>query len=349
MNRFYSVMLIFLLVLLGYLAFKIISPFLTAIAWAIVLSIIFYPVYATISRIIRINIIASVVTVMIIFVVIIGPITYLAVILVDELKVIATSINEGKLTSVRDMFENPQLTVYLDKISSYLGLETIRTQDLIIENMRKVGRGIIENLSIRFTNVIVATIDFVLVIFTTFFLLKDAPGFLSKAKNYLPFNETTNDKLATQVKDMVVSTVYGGILVAIVQGTLGGAAFYLLGIASPVIWGIAMSVMSFIPFLGAFSIWGPHAGYLLIQQQYLEGIALILIGFFVISLIDNILKPLIIGTRTQMPTIVIFFSVLGGIKLFGLIGLILGPLIMAVFISVFEIFRSLEGGTNAQS
>ena len=97
MNRFYSVMLIFLLVLLGYLAFKIISPFLTAIAWAIVLSIIFYPVYATISRIIRINIIASVVTVMIIFVVIIGPITYLAVILVDELKVIATSINEGKI------------------------------------------------------------------------------------------------------------------------------------------------------------------------------------------------------------------------------------------------------------
>jgi predicted PurR-regulated permease PerM len=145
---------------------------------------------------------------------------------------------------------------------------------------------------------------------------------------------------------MIASTVYGGVIVAIIQGCLGGVAFYVIGINSPVLWGIAMSVMSFVPLLGTLSIWGPAAIYLLSQGDYMHGVGLILFGVFVISMVDNILKPLIIGSRTKMPTIVIFFSVLGGIKAFGIIGLIMGPLIMAVFISVFEIFRHIEDETS---
>ena len=106
--------------------------------------------------------------------------------------------------------------------------------------------------------------------------------------------------------------------------------------------GMAMSVMSFVPLLGTFAIWGPTSIYLIIEHSFAQGIGLLLFGVFVISMVDNILKPLIIGSRTKMPTIVILFSVLGGIKLFGVIGLIMGPLITAVFISVFEIFRHTE-------
>ena len=179
-------------------------------------------------------------------------------------------------------------------------------------------------------------------IFTIFFLFIDGPGFLTKVKDYMPFNEEQKNRLATQMKDMIVSTVYGGVIVAIIQGILGGVGFYVIGIEAPVLWGIAMSVMSFVPLLGTLSIWGPASIYLLIQGDYLHGIGLILFGTFVISMVDNILKPLIIGGRTKMPAIVIFFSVLGGIKAFGIIGLIMGPLIMAVFVSVFEIFRHIE-------
>jgi predicted PurR-regulated permease PerM len=216
------------------------------------------------------------------------------------------------------------------------------TSDQLMDNIKKIGNILVENLSVRITNIISVAINFLFMIFTIFFLFKDGPGFLTKLKDYMPFNEEQKTRLATQMKDMIVSTVYGGVAVAVIQGFLGGIAFYVIGMDSPVLWGIAMSVMSFVPLLGTLAIWGPASIYLIIQGDYMHGIGLILFGTFVISMVDNILKPLIIGSRTKMPTIVIFFSVLGGIKAFGIIGLIMGPLIMAVFVSVFEIFRHIE-------
>jgi len=185
-------------------------------------------------------------------------------------------------------------------------------------------------------------------IFTIFFFLKDGSGFLLKARDFMPFSERHKDRLATQVKDMIVSTVYGGATVALIQGILGGFAYYVIGMESPVMWGVAMAVMSFVPLLGTFSIWGPGSVFLLLSGSYAKGIGLFLFGVFVISMVDNILRPLIIGSRTKMPTILILFSVLGGIKLFGMIGFVMGPLIMAAFISVFEIFRHIEDEKEAE-
>jgi predicted PurR-regulated permease PerM len=135
--------------------------------------------------------------------------------------------------------------------------------------------------------------------------------------------------------------------VAIVQGLIGGTAFYILGIKTPVIWGAAIAIMSFVPVLGTFSIWGPATVYLFLKGEVLKSIVLLIVGTFGISLVDNILKPIIIGERTKMPTLIIFFSVLGGITVFGPVGVIMGPLVIALFISVFEIFRNIEGGPHA--
>jgi predicted PurR-regulated permease PerM len=184
-------------------------------------------------------------------------------------------------------------------------------------------------------------------LFAVFFFLKDGPGFLMRIRDYLPFNEEDKNRLISKIKDMVISTVFGGVVVAIVQGVIGGFAFYFLGIKSPVLWGASISVMSFLPLLGTFSIWGPMTGYLFIQGNYVKGIILLLIGGLGISMVDNILKPIIISGRTKMPTLAVFFSVLGGIKLFGFIGFIMGPLVLALFVSVFEIFGQIEGGENA--
>jgi predicted PurR-regulated permease PerM len=113
------------------------------------------------------------------------------------------------------------------------------------------------------------------------------------------------------------------------------------------LWGCAMTVMSFVPLIGTFAIWGPAAGYLIIQGSFWKGVIMILYGVLVISMVDNVLRPIIISGRTKMPTLAVLFSVLGGIKLFGFIGFIMGPLVLALFISVFEIFRHIEGGENA--
>jgi len=218
-----------------------------------------------------------------------------------------------------------------------------------MENLKKAGKGLIDDFSLQITNIISAAVNFIFMVFTTFFFLKDGPGFLMKAKDYMPFNELQKDRLAAQIKDTIVSTVFGGVVIAIIQGFLGGSAYYVLGIEAPVMWGFAMSIMSFVPLLGTFAIWGPTSAYMVIQGNYMQGAGLFLFGVLVISSVDNILKPLIIGSRTKMPTVIILFSVLGGIKLFGMIGLIMGPLITALFMSVFEIIRSIEGVADASS
>jgi len=335
-------MLLVILSLLGYLSYQIISPFLVPIAWAIVFSVVFYPMYAFMSKYVKVKPIASTITVMIILVAIIAPITYMSFLLVGELEKFGDYINSGGLEFIRDQFSKMKASPHFQKLSSLVGEDNMPTADQVLDNIKKIGGLIAQYLSIRITNIISFAINFLLMIFTIFFLFIDGPVFLTKVKDYMPFNEEQKTRLATQMKDMIVSTVYGGVIVAIIQGILGGLGFYVIGIEAPVLWGIAMSVMSFVPLLGTLSIWGPASIYLLIQGDYLHGIGLILFGTLVISMVDNILKPLIIGSRTKMPTIVIFFSVLGGIQAFGIIGLIMGPLIMAVFVSVFEIFRHIE-------
>jgi predicted PurR-regulated permease PerM len=228
-----------------------------------------------------------------------------------------------------------------------MGMEGIGSTVTIMENIKSIGKGVAGNLSAGIGNVAVMIIDFILMLFALFFLLKDGPGFLSRIRDYLPFSEEDKNRLIAKVKDMIISTVYGGIVIAILQGILGGVAFYFLGIKSPVLWGSAMMIMSFLPLIGTFSIWGPASGYLFIQGDYIKGIILLLYGFLVISMVDNVLRPIIISGRTKMPTLAVFFSVLGGIRLFGLIGFIMGPLVLALFISVFEMFRHIEGGDNA--
>jgi len=335
-------MLLVILALLGYLSYQIISPFLTPIAWAIVFSVVFYPVYAFICKHIKVKAIASSVTVLLILAVIIVPITYMSFLLIDELQMIGDYMNAGGLDFIRAQSEKIKASPLFERLSSFIGTGDVPAADLIMDNLKKVGKFVAENLSIRFTNIISAAVNFLFMIFTIFFLFKDGPGFLTKVQDYMPFSEEQKARLAMQMKDMIASTVYGGVAVAIIQGFLGGIAFYIIGIESPILWGIAMSVMSFVPLVGTLSIWGPASIYLIVQGDLLRGIGLILFGTFVISMVDNILKPLIIGSRTKMPTIIIFFSVLGGIKAFGIIGLIMGPLIMAVFVSVFEIFRHIE-------
>lgn len=333
-------MLLFMIAVLGYLAYQIISPFLTAVAWAMVFTIVFYPVYAYICRYVKFKSVASLLTIVLILIVILGPISYLTSLLVHEIQTFLDSIDQDRIESVQKFYEGLRSLPLYQKISSYMG--ELPSEEAVLEGIKKTGGTLLQNMSLQITNVLSIMANFVFMFFTIFFLLKDGPGFLLKARDFMPFSERHKDRLATQVKDMIVSTVYGGATVALVQGLLGGFAYYVVGMESPVMWGVAMAVMSFIPLLGTFSIWGPGSVFLLLSGSYVKGVGLFLFGVFVISIIDNILRPLIIGSRTKMPTILIFFSVLGGIKLFGMIGFVMGPLIMAAFISVFEIFRHIE-------
>ena len=342
-NRFYFLMLLFLLVVLGYLTYEIMRPFFNAIGWSVVLSIVFYPLYASVFRYVKIKSVASVITVMLIVILIIGPISYLTFMLINEVQVVAQKINQNGFGFVHNVIDQVSSSSLFRAIRSYTGVRDFMSEQALGDGIRKMGNGMLQFFSLRITNIISSAIDFIFVVFAVFFLLRDGPGFLSKTRDYMPFSEGQKNALALQIKDTIVSTVYGGVVIAIIQGVLGGFAFYIVGIESPVLWGVAMSIMSFVPLVGTFAVWGPTSVYLVVEGRFMEGVGLFLFGVLVISMVDNILKPLIIGSRTKMHTLIILFSVLGGIKLFGMIGLIMGPLITAVFVSVIEIIRSIEG------
>lgn len=338
-NRFYSIALIFLVVVLGYFSYEILKPFISPIAWGIVLTIVFYPVYLFILRFVRWKPLASVITVLLILFVLLVPLSYLSYLISQELTSLLNSIGSGKFDPVGSLLHQPAVTKVVHKVLSIFKISEAELNKTIADNISRLGKESVGNITSGLGNVASAAVDFIFVLLSIFFFLEGGPEFLKKTESYLPFPEKQRNKLIRQTRDIVVSTIYGGVTVAVVQGALGGIAFSVLGMPSPVLWGLTMFIASFIPLLGTFIVWGPASVYLFFHGLYLKGTILILIGVFAISAADNILRPLIIRGKMKMPTLAIFFSILGGIKLFGFIGFIMGPLVLALFVSIVEILR----------
>jgi len=344
-NRtFYITLMIGLILILGYLGFMIFRPFLIPITWAVVFSILFYPLYSFVLRYLRWKSAASLIVLVIILVIILGPVSYLSFLLVTELRTITASANAGGIEGLKELARHPVLRNFVESVVSFFNITDEELNHAVAESIRQWGQDLHGSIRKGIAGIITGFLDFIFMTISIFFLLKDGPGFVKKVLDYVPFSDEQKNVLVNRIKDIVIATMYGGVVVAIVQGSAGGLAFVLLGISSPVIWGFAMAVASFLPIIGPFIIWMPAAVYLFLQGAVGKGIALVLIGALGISLIDNFLRPAIVGTRAKMPFLPLFFSVLGGIKAFGLIGFILGPLILAVFLSVIEVFRSVEEG-----
>lgn len=343
-NRFYSFVLIIILILLGYFSYRVISPFLFPIMWAIVLSLVFYPVYAFILKYAKYRFLSSLATLLIIILILIGPFSYFAYVLSQELINLVSHFQgqDGNGDVVKTLLSHPLANAVIQKILNAFHMteqELYSTITTSLVDLARQSKGLIKS---SFGNILAGGMNFGLMLVSIFFFLEDGPAFIERLENFMPFSRKQRTRLFKQTKDIVVSTIYGGVVVGMAQGLIGGIAFAALGIHSPVFWGLAMFVASFIPVVGTFVIWGPAVIYLLFQTSYVKAVILLIIGVIVIAGIDNVLRPLIVGGKMKMPTIIIFFAIFGGIQAFGFIGLILGPLVLALFVSVFEIFRYSE-------
>ncbi|MFN3671769.1 MAG: AI-2E family transporter, partial [Bosea sp. (in: a-proteobacteria)] len=174
-------------------------------------------------------------------------------------------------------------------------------------------------------------------LYLLFFVLRDGEALAERAKEMLPLRPDQQRRLFTQFATVVQATVVGDIFVAFVQGALGGLAFWLLGVHAALLWAVLMTFASLLPAIGAALIWLPVAGYFLLSGETWQGIFLIGYGGLVIGLIDNLVRPLLVGQATKMPDYLVLVSTLGGIGTFGLPGFIIGPLIAAMFIALWNI------------
>jgi len=345
-NRFYFVTLIVLALLLGYLNYQVWKPFLTPIAWAIVLSILFYPLYAFLLKLLRQRAVTSALVLCLILILILGPFSYLTFLLVKEIKALSETMTSGKLDAIKNLVQHPSVMAAIENVTSLLSIRVHEVDQAVMDQISQLGKELIGGLTRGIREILTVAFHFIIMAFSIFFFLKDGPTLFKKVREYLPFSENQKERLEQRVRDLIISTIYGGVIVAMVQGTLGGIAFGIVGITSPILWGAMMALASFLPVVGPFIIWVPASIYLLVEGAIFRGILLAVMGTFGISLVDNLLRPLIIGNRTKMPFLAIFFSVLGGIRLFGIIGFVMGPMVLVLFLSVIEIFRSMEESSH---
>jgi predicted PurR-regulated permease PerM len=188
------------------------------------------------------------------------------------------------------------------------------------------------------------TFDFIvnlgIVLYLLFFLLRDGDYLARRIRTAVPLYPEQQRELFNNFTTVIRATVKGNVVVAIVQGVLGGLAFWFLGVHAPVLWAVVMAFLSLLPAVGSALVWFPVAIYFLVTGATWQGIALMVYGVLVIGLVDNVLRPILVGKDTKMPDYVVLIATLGGMALFGINGFVIGPVIAAMFMAVWDIFAS---------
>ena len=179
-------------------------------------------------------------------------------------------------------------------------------------------------------------------LFALFFMLRDYRAFGQRIRNLLPLPERERERLISETRDLIIASVGAGLLVAAVQGTIGGLTYWALGINAPAVWGVAMAICALIPLVGSTLVWVPTALWLLLSGEVARGVILILVGVLGIGMVDNILRPLLLSGRTSASGLVIFLGLLGGVGAFGFIGLVLGPIILVTGGNLLAVFTRVE-------
>jgi len=186
-------------------------------------------------------------------------------------------------------------------------------------------------------------------LYVLFFLFRDGAWLAVTIRKASPLSERHTDQLMRKFTEVVKAAVKGNVIIAVIQGTIGGVTFWLLGVQAALLWGVIMAVLSLLPAVGAFLVWAPVSFYMLLSGDYLRGAILLTVGVLVISMIDNLLRPALVGKGIRLPDYVVLVSTLGGLSLFGMNGFVIGPLIAALFVAVWSSFtdermRTQESG-----
>lgn len=325
-----------------YLFYRLMIPFFMPIAWAAVLVIVFYPGYKFLVRKIKSPVLASVISCILIFLIIIGPSVYVLASLASEAADALTKVNEmyqsGELTQILTV-KLPFWNTIRDKLSAYPQLAEIDFETIIKDATSVVTRAIGSQATTVIANISKTLFYFVLMLFAMFFFFRDGDKIVRFLKRITPLAPEQVAVMYSHMQKIIEGMMYGGVLIALIQGALGGILFAVFGISSPVFWGAIMAFLAFIPVLGPFLVYIPAGAILFFGGSPVKGIALIAIGTVVVSQIDNFLRPQLFSGKTQMHTLMLFFSIMGGLYMFGLIGVVMGPLIAAVFISLLRVFE----------
>lgn len=331
----------FLILLLSMsLAFTwILSPFFSPIFWAFVLALLFYPM----NRMLLMRMgngknLAALATLSIATLMAVLPTMVLGGAVFRELASIYSDVTqdgediEGYIERMQESY--PAIRNFFTEI----GMDMESVKESAREGIRRAGEFVAKYTVTFGQNAVLFVINLALMLYLTFFLLRDGKVIVRSLLRAIPLHEERERQLAEKFSEVVRATIKGNVIIGVIQGFLGGLAFWALGIPGALLWGAVMVVLSLIPLIGSGLVWFPVAIYLLATGDYLKGILLLIFGTLVIGLVDNFLRPILVGRDTKLPDYVVLFSTLGGLALLGVDGFVLGPLIAASFVVLWQIF-----------
>jgi predicted PurR-regulated permease PerM len=325
----------------------ILRPFYGAVLWGVIIAIVFVPLYRRLSRSMRQRrTLAAITTMMIILVMVILPLTLVVTLLVQEAFGTYERIQSGDLNIGRyfqQVFD--ALPAWVTGLLDRVGLTSL---GVVQERLSAGLTRSIQFLAAQALNIGQNAFDFVVGLFVMlyllFFLLRDGDDLSRRIKSAIPLHPEQQRNLSKRFAVVIRATVKGNLVVAVIQGALGALIFWLLGIHAPVLWGALMAVLSLLPAVGAAVVWLPVAIYFLATGATWQGVILTAYGALVIGSVDNILRPILVGKDTKMPDYVVLISTLGGIAVFGLNGFVIGPVIAAMFMAVWDILSASRSG-----
>lgn len=325
--------------LIAFLAYRIVQPFLVEIGWALVLAIVLAPAQSRIAARVGAARSAALLTVLVV-VLLVLPATLAVLMLVREGSQVVDYV-EGQLRArggPMGLFR-----VAWDWLHARIPM--LPTEEEVIEQVSQSLGGVAGNVASQAGLVVKGTAQFLFGLVITlgilFFLLKDAPELERAARRLLPFGREQNQRLLTLTRDIVSASVTSMLAIAVIQAVLGGLTFWLLGVDGAALWAGLMGVLSMLPAVGAALVWVPAAIWLAVSGSLAKGVVLALVGVLVLGNVDNVVRPLLLSGSARMSTLVLVISLLGGVSAFGFIGIVLGPVVAAVLTALVESYHLL--------
>lgn len=307
-------------------------PFVPALAWALALGVLIEPLHAGLARRLHWRNLSAAICVIGVAVVLIGPATGLVNAAAQQLAQVADRTNDVSIQSWRDALSR---LPYGEGIAEWLDTRW---------NIQREWQRVTETLAGRVTALVTGTVwvgaQFLITLFALFYFLRDCRPTLATLRQYSPLSDAETTRVFDQVTAMIYATVYGTLVVATLQGFLGGLMFWWLGLPAPVLWGLIMAVLSLVPMAGSFVVWFPAAIILALHGDWTRALVLVVWGAVVIGLIDNLLYPSLVGHEMRLHTLPVFFAIVGGIVVIGASGVILGPVLLAVTVALLDVWRS---------
>jgi predicted PurR-regulated permease PerM len=326
-----------------YFSYLIIKPYLLDIFMALVLFFTAKPLFQLLTRaMFGRKALASALTCIILMLVIIIPMFALLSIIASQALEFSTMATKGLQSGAFWAWVSVKIDIlknYLIHLNIPLPPEQIKLDQIVRTVVTNASQFIYTNSVDLIKGFTVFFFDLILVLFVAFFMFLQGDDFINSVKKLSPLSEDHNEEIIRETETTIKATLWGTVIVAFVQGILGGVGFLIFGLPQPAFWGTVMIPASVIPLVGSAIIWAPAAVYLLFTGHVGAGIGLILWGGVVVSVIDNVLKPIIVKGSGSTPSVFILFSILGGIGYFGMIGFILGPLILSFLLSLLRIYQ----------